>query len=242
VAEARHAAHGLLAGAGRAVPERPHRPSPDPARLFAGRAVRDFGPAKVDDETMGREAARCLQCDTLCNICVTVCPNRAIIALPSLPVAAVRGVAERTITGPTITISDRTPLRDAMQIAILADFCNECGNCAAFCPSSGAPYRDKPRVHLRAASFAEEGAGYHFPAPQRLESLHGGSPGLLSREDGRLVYKDDTVQVVFDEPGLGPVSAELAEGVHRADLDRAMESALLFAILSPSPLFGGDGA
>ena len=34
------------------------------------------------------------------------------------------------------------------QIVHIDDLCNECGNCATFCPTSGRPYRDKPRLHV----------------------------------------------------------------------------------------------
>ena len=36
---------------------------------------------------------------------------------------------------------------------MLTDFCNECGNCATFCPTAGKPYRDKPRLYLDRADF-----------------------------------------------------------------------------------------
>ena len=42
------------------------------------------------------------------------------------------------------------------QIAVLTDFCNECGNCTTFCPTSGEPYRDKPRLYLNRADFEAE--------------------------------------------------------------------------------------
>ncbi|MFT5450378.1 MAG: putative selenate reductase, partial [Gammaproteobacteria bacterium] len=41
----------------------------------------------------------------------------------------------------------------AFQIAVLTDFCNECGNCTTFCPTAGAPYRDKPRLYLDRQEF-----------------------------------------------------------------------------------------
>ncbi|HVJ50232.1 putative selenate reductase subunit YgfK [Desulfitobacterium sp.] len=59
------------------------------------------------------EAERCLECNTVCNICTEVCPNRANIALATNQILHVDGM------------------------------CNECGNCAIFCPYAGAPYQDK---------------------------------------------------------------------------------------------------
>ena len=78
------------------------------------------------------EAARCLDCHSYCSICVGVCPNLALFTY-------------------------RTERRaQTYQVAILADLCNECGNCTTFCPTSGAPYRDKPRLYLHRADFEEQ--------------------------------------------------------------------------------------
>jgi len=44
----------------------------------------------------------------------------------------------------------------AYQIAVLTDFCNECGNCVTACPTSGIPYVDKPRLYLDRSDFEEE--------------------------------------------------------------------------------------
>jgi len=57
-----------------------------------------------------------------CDLCIGVCPNAAIFTLPS----------------PTARY----------QIGIIEDWCNECGNCATFCPDNGAPHRVKPRFAL----------------------------------------------------------------------------------------------
>ncbi len=65
------------------------------------------------------DAGRCLGCDTLCEVCCDVCPNRANVRIP-LP-----GFGNRA------------------QIVHLDALCNECGNCAAFCPHTGKPYKDK---------------------------------------------------------------------------------------------------
>ncbi|MBQ9349023.1 MAG: putative selenate reductase subunit YgfK, partial [Oscillibacter sp.] len=61
---------------------------------------------------------RCLECATLCELCTDVCPNRANIAVN------VPGLA-------------------MPQIVHVDGMCNECGNCAVFCPYDSAPYRDK---------------------------------------------------------------------------------------------------
>jgi len=68
------------------------------------------------------EAGRCLECNVICNKCVDVCPNRANVA---------------------IEIDKKEDFQDDYQILHLDALCNECGNCATFCPYDGKPYKDK---------------------------------------------------------------------------------------------------
>ena len=44
-------------------------------------------------------------------------------------------------------------LRDEWQILHIDSFCNECGNCATFCPWDGRPYRDKLTIFASAEDF-----------------------------------------------------------------------------------------
>jgi len=44
-------------------------------------------------------------------------------------------------------------VRQAYQVAVLADLCNDCGNCTTFCPTAGRPFVDKPRLFLDEESF-----------------------------------------------------------------------------------------
>lgn len=64
------------------------------------------------------EGGRCLECATLCQCCEEVCPNRANVAI-------------------------RVPGMTMPQIVHVDGMCNECGNCAVFCPYDSAPYREK---------------------------------------------------------------------------------------------------
>jgi NADPH-dependent glutamate synthase beta subunit-like oxidoreductase len=102
------------------------------------------------------EASRCIDCDTICSLCVGVCPNIALMTyqteafvaeLPSLLVDSGAVVAD----GSTLFAVDQ-----AYQIAVLTDFCNECGNCVTACPTSGKPYEDKPRLYLNQVEFDDQ--------------------------------------------------------------------------------------
>ena len=79
------------------------------------------------------DAFRCLSCHSLCEICVDVCPNRA------------NAVIE--ITG--------EDFRQPHQIVHVDRLCNECGNCAVFCPHAGKPYRDKFTLFCCEEDFSE---------------------------------------------------------------------------------------
>jgi len=85
------------------------------------------------------EPNRCLECNVICNKCVEVCPNRANIQL----------------------YVDN--FRDQNQILHLDYLCNECGNCATFCPYDGSPYKDKFTLFWDEKDFSEsENNGFVF--------------------------------------------------------------------------------
>ncbi|MDD5946168.1 MAG: putative selenate reductase subunit YgfK [Clostridia bacterium] len=63
------------------------------------------------------EAERCFACNVVCECCADVCPNRANVVI--------------------------RPEGAYASILHLDALCNECGNCATFCPYDSAPYKDK---------------------------------------------------------------------------------------------------
>ncbi len=99
------------------------------------------------------EAGRCLDCHNLCSLCVGVCPNMALMTYQIEPFAV--ELAELTVSGGKVVAGERSPWQvdQRYQIVVLTDFCNECGNCVTFCPTSGEPYRDKPRLYLDREDF-----------------------------------------------------------------------------------------
>lgn len=86
-----------------------------------------------------REASRCLDCDQLCSTCVTVCPNRAFMTLSLEPFSVAWPAGENGETR-------RFHTRQAHQVLLFADWCNACGNCSEFCPTTGHPHLDKARL------------------------------------------------------------------------------------------------
>ena len=105
-----------------------------------------------------REASRCLDCDRICSLCVGVCPNIALMTYEMAPVHA---------DLPALVVRDRAVVADGstpfiagqrLQVAVLTDLCNECGDCVTPCPTSGTPYRDKPRLYLDRTDFEAQAA------------------------------------------------------------------------------------
>jgi putative selenate reductase len=188
------------------------------AALEIQRARRRFGPAmperpadsRADFElvtgTLGdaearEEARRCLQCDLLCNICVTVCPNRANIAYTAVtgryPVFEAAAIPEGVRLKPV----DALEITQAPQIFNLGDACNHCGNCTRFCPTSGAPYLDKPRFYLSEAGFKADPNAYRL-AEGALHARLEGEGASLYPEAGGLIYADDRVKASLDPDTL----------------------------------------
>jgi len=114
-----------------------------------------------------REAARCLECSYICNKCVEVCPNRANAA---------------------IDMRHRNDLFEhPYQIVHLDAFCNECGNCATFCPWEGAPYLDKLTVFSRLDDFDNsENSGFLVDQGVVVVRIDGDTTHHSIQSDGTL--------------------------------------------------------
>jgi putative selenate reductase len=122
----------------------------------------------LDPEKAKAEASRCLKCDELCNICVTVCPNLACF---SYRIEPFRFDLQKIvmINGSPELIEDKTFLiEQPYQILHIADWCNECGNCSTFCPTSGAPYIKKPKLFINKKSFDNFSKGYYFENEKQI--------------------------------------------------------------------------
>jgi putative selenate reductase len=99
------------------------------------------------------EAARCLDCDSYCSLCVGVCPNLALQTFEVEPLAIQLPCVCLEDGGARLRAGSGFRVDQAYQIAVLTDFCNECGNCTTFCPTAGEPYRDKPGLYLDREEF-----------------------------------------------------------------------------------------
>ncbi len=181
----------------------------------------------LDPETAQKEAGRCLQCDELCSICVTVCPNRANIEFQVEPVQLT--IQQVQQVGPDIDILDieTVSIDQRYQILNIADFCNECGNCATFCPTSGAPYRDKAKFHLTADSFAASRFGYHFSAADNLDYKNEHHSARLQIIADGYRYEDPAVKAKLGKDYLLQTIDFKSDTLKAVNLRTAVEMAFL---------------
>jgi len=152
----------------------------------------------LDDAAAKKEAARCLYCDELCSVCVSVCPNRANMEFSVNPVHF--KVQQLEKHGDQVMFRDleTVQIKQRTQVLNLADYCNECGNCATFCPTSGAPYKDKPRLHISRQSFDNADVGYHFTAADQLLWKDGRRRGSLTRTENGLIFESNEIKAQID--------------------------------------------
>ena len=109
------------------------RDSPHIAHATRAEAIAKKG---ILCESARCEGDRCLSCQVVCQICADVCPNRAnvVVELPD----------------------------GRHQILHVDRMCNECGNCAVFCPYDSAPYKEKFTLFYDRAGFDESPANSGF--------------------------------------------------------------------------------
>ncbi len=175
------------------------------------------------------EASRCLDCDTICSLCVGVCPNLALMTYEAEPVRADLPVLAVAGGSAVVTGSRPFAVDQRLQIAVLTDFCNECGNCVTACPTSGKPYVDKPRLYLDRADFeAQDANAYMLRGDGVIEARVGGQTHWL-RENGRVEYAAPGFSVVFDPRTFAVLDATVSGAAEGEEL--ALEPAAIMATI-----------
>jgi len=152
----------------------------------------------LDDNAVIKEASRCLFCDEICNICVSVCPNLANYYYEINPFSINYPLIEFS-NGEYKVVGHQTfSVDQKYQILNLYDFCNECGNCDTFCPTAGAPYKVKPRFCFNEESFQNEDNVY-MKNDDKLSYKNNGNLSTLFIKDHKIIFNDNHYEAVFDE-------------------------------------------
>ena len=103
-----------------------------------------FKKGRIAEDVSTEPDWRCLGCPSVCEVCADVCPNRANVAV-------------------------HVPGKCQAQIIHVDGMCNECGNCAVFCPYSGKPYRDKFTLFWSEEDFTNsENEGFLMTGEDRV--------------------------------------------------------------------------
>jgi ferredoxin len=115
-----------------------------------------------------------------CNFCVTVCPNDAFFS---------------------ISTPEGSGLEGRQQYMVLAELCNDCGNCMTFCPEDGDPAQVKPKLFLTRERFdMAEGQGF-------LPQAENGRVDVTSKPESER-ESEHLVSVINNEEGI-PVGVNL---------------------------------
>ncbi len=249
MADGRQAAMNILAKAGRPLPELAGRVdknlTPAQFQQKSARRVRGLKLPEIPvsergnfsvvirsltDNEVREEARRCLNCDDVCNVCVSVCPNRANRSYWVKPGDFQKQRAVRKNNGWKIETVETFRLGQEPQVLNIGDFCNECGNCTTFCPTAGDPYKDKPKFYLTAKSFEHENDGYRWDG-DTLHAKFGGSAESLIARNGKLQYHAGSVKAVLNADTLVVESVDVEgkiKDLKEIDFSHALKMGVLY--------------
>ncbi len=191
----------------------------------------------IAEEAM-REASRCLDCDRMCSLCVGVCPNMALLTYQISPVRA--DLPALAVSDGAVVAAGSSPflVGQRLQVAVLTDLCNECGNCVTSCPTSGRPFVDKPRLYLDPVDFeAQQSNAFRLLGDGVIEARFDGRTHRVAL-NGRIEYTAPGFRASL-EPGtfalLEATPTGAAEGEHLSLQPAAVMATLLGGLTGSLP-------
>ena len=181
------------------------------------------------------EASRCLLCDDYCSVCVGVCPNLANLTYMVKPVNFDIHEAEINAGEMSLRTIAQFKVKQEPQVLNIGDFCNECGNCTTFCPTSGDPYKDKPRLHISEQSYQESTFGYLI-SDNSILYKNGDYQAAVRALNGEYVYQSPLAHVKFNAHSKAIETINLETGVSTFNTREPLEMILLYENLRANPI------
>ena len=164
------------------------------------------------------EAARCLDCHEICSLCVGVCPHMALMTYKIDPARFEVPVLAAENGSVEVRATKTYAVDQPLQIAVLTDFCNECGNCETVCPTSGRPYVDKPRLYLDRGDFlAEHDNAFMMFGDSVMQARIDGETHRMA-VNGNVEHESPLFAATLDRDTLAVVSAEANDAADGATL------------------------
>ena len=178
-----------------------------------------------------KEASRCLFCDEVCNICTTVCPNLALFAFETKTVKYHLQKIKANNKNIEIVEDELFEVIQKHQILHLADWCNKCGNCTTFCPTSGSPYKEKPHLFLNKKSFEISDEGYYFDDSGneiKIVNKTKGQISSLTKEENYFIFQINKNKIKLDLKTLRIINHNIKENDNfEIELTKAAEMSVI---------------
>jgi putative selenate reductase len=186
------------------------------------------------------EASRCLLCSEMCSICETVCPNHANLTYKVTPFEI--ELSDFKVQKGTLTPINNIKFKvtQPYQIINIVDFCNECGNCSTFCPTSGDPYKDKPKFFLKEKDFEDFEVSYpcncYLWGPNETEFVLKAKIDnelhilRMNKESKVLHYSNTFIEVLIESEGFIIKEAKLKKG-QEGDIYSLKECAEMYTLV-----------
>jgi len=178
------------------------------------------------------EAKRCLLCDDVCSVCVTVCPNRANYSYFIEPKSINIYKAIKNSDKINIEKTGVLNLTQKTQILNIGDFCNECGNCTTFCPTNGKPFKDKPKFYLTEKSFNEVENGFMLNKLQNktvLTNKINKKLFNLTLYNNDFIFETNEIKATFSKENFDLKKVEfLNENINEFEFTKAAKMFVLF--------------
>jgi putative selenate reductase len=163
---------------------------------------------------------------------VGVCPNLALMTYKTDAFST--KIPSYIVEGGNLVETGRTAFHvdQPYQIAVLTDFCNECGNCVTACPTSGKPFEDKPRLYLNRAEFdAQSTNAFMVSRDGDATIVHARFDGETHAMsiNGSMEYSSPSVSASFDA-SFGLIAVDATDAASEGDEYSLEAAATIFAV------------